>query len=489
VAGAIGLGCDGVSGNRLVAGALAVLAGTLVIGGCTQAHPPHRAAVSRRGRPPAPVAVTDQDWAAYLGGPLHSSYNASQTAITPATAPDLTLKWWQGRHAIYLASPTVADGAVFIGADSGWFYKLDQATGAVLAKVFIGFQRGITCPGRGVVDTATVALSPVTHQPTVYVGGPDGYLYAFSASNLSLDWKSVIGIPSTKVNNYFEWSSPTVANGKIYIGVSSGCDQPLIYGGLNAYDQATGQELAEFHTVPRGDIGGSIWSSAAVAPDGDVYTSVGNGPVSAPELLYSESIVKLNPDTLKPLGYFQVPPSQVTFDGDFGGSPVFFGNDVGACDKNGIFYALDQSTMKVAWEQRIGAPSGNVTYAQCSAAPAYNGKDLFIGGPGVTIGGTYYAGSVQERDPANGALIWETGLPNAVIGSPTLDGGGVVAAGTFAYSRIPDATYLIDAATGKIIRTLVSGIDFGQSVFADGWLYTANGTGVYAWAVNGGPPG
>ena len=77
----------------------------------------------------------------------------------------------------------------------------------------------MTCDPLGIVDTATVATDPVTGDVTVYVGGPDGYLYALNAANLALEWKSLIAVPSTKVNDYFEYSSPTVANGKIYIGV------------------------------------------------------------------------------------------------------------------------------------------------------------------------------------------------------------------------------------------------------------------------------
>jgi len=44
-----------------------------------------------------------------------------------------------------------------------------------------------------------------------------------------------------------------------------------------------------------------------------------------------------------------------------------------------------------------------------------------------------------------------------------------------------NAVDLADARTGRIIATLISGsTDFAQSVFADGWLFTANGNGVYA---------
>jgi hypothetical protein len=86
--------------------------------------------------------------------------------------------------------------------------------------------------------------------------GAGGYLCAFSASDLSLKWKSVIAIPAAKTSNYFEWSSPTVANGKIDVGVSSNIDHPLIRGGAISYDQATGARLAEFNSVPAGAIGG-----------------------------------------------------------------------------------------------------------------------------------------------------------------------------------------------------------------------------------------
>jgi outer membrane protein assembly factor BamB len=419
-------------------------------------------------------------WRAYLGGPAHTSDNTTQTAISPATAPGLSQAWHFGGG--FLASPTVADGAIFIGGENGWFYKLSEKTGAVLAKVYIGVQPKKTCSALGVVDTATVAASPVSHQDTVYVGGPDGFLYAFGAAHLTQEWKSVIAIPSTTVSDYFEWSSPTVANGKIYIGVSSNCDQPMIRGGVIAFDQGTGQKLAQFYSVPAGVTGGSVWSSVAVGPGGDVYASTGNSAPGATQRYDTESIVQLSPDTLARLGAFQVPAAEEEGDGDFGASPTVFGSYVGACNKNGIFYALHRSTMTLAWEARIGAKSSSTVRAECSAAADYNGHDLFFGGTATTIGGTAYRGSVQERNPVTGALVWATGLPNGVIGSPSMDAGGVLAVGTYDNSGTPNAVYLVNTATGAIIRTLYTGSDdFAQSTFANGGLYTANGTGAYGW--------
>jgi outer membrane protein assembly factor BamB len=137
--------------------------------------------------------------------------------------------------------------------------------------------------------------------------------------------------------------------------------------------------------------------------------------------------------------------------------------------------------MRLAWEQRVSAPAGPVT--GCVVAPAYDGHHLYMAGLGVTIHGRHYRGSIQERNPANGRLLWETGLPNGVIGSPTLDGGGVLAVGTYDYSSTPNATYLIDAKNGKILRRLVTGTDFAQSAWADDWLFTANSSGLYAWGL------
>jgi outer membrane protein assembly factor BamB len=448
-------------------------------------------------------AVSSADWPAYLDGPAHSSFNAADTAITPSNVASLVKKWrfkgdpktMTGQPGPGLfSSPTVADGAVYIGANTGWFYKLNEATGAVMAMVFLGYQPKLTCAARGFVSTATVAVDPSDGQDTVYVGAPDGYLYAMRASDLSLKWRSVIDIPSTTVSDYFEWSSPTVANGKIYIGSASHCDNPLTRGALVGYDQATGQEFARFFTVPSGILGGGIWSSAAVDSSGFVYVSTGTQPKNTKQRYYSVSLVKLDPNTLQPLAWFTVPNSQLHGDGDFGASPVTWTATingvstpmVGACNKNGIFYALDQSTMTVAWEEMIGTPNTTASpRAQCSAAPIYDGTSLYAASNPTTINGVSYRGSIRRLDPGTGAALWQTGLPNSVIGSPTMNGGGVIAVGTYDSTATPNAVYLVDASTGTIIRTLTTGgSTFAQSVFADGMLFTANVNGTLtAWGL------
>jgi PQQ-like domain len=441
------------------------------------------AAGSPAARSPAVLsaAARSTEWLAYLNGPLHTSYSPAQTLITPANAAGLTQQWTFAVGAPYTASPTVTNAAVYIGGANGIFYKLSQHTGKVLNEIYLGTQPALTCPAIGLSSTAAVASDPAGHVLTVYVAGANGYLYALRASNLSVEWRSLVGLPSTTENTYYNWSSPTITHGKIYMGIASNCNSPRVHGGVLVFSQRTGARLGAYYDVPAGvhHAGGDVWSSIGVAPDGDVYATSGNGPSYNPELQSAEAILKFSP-TLKLLGIFHVPARQRTVDGDFGGSPVFFGSYVGACNKNGVFYALRQSSMKLVWWKRIASTVTTNGYAECLAAPASNGKDLFPAGGTATIDGTTYAGSVQERSPSNGVLVWETGLPGKVLGSPTLDGGGLLAVGTY---TAPGGVYLINAATGTIVEELTTGTTFAQSVFANSRLYTATSNGVTAWGL------
>ena len=453
--------------SRRIAPALAVLTAVVTMAVATPAS-----------------AVTPTDWTAYLGGPAHTSAS-SDPAITPAIAASLAQKW---RFNVgFVSSPVVADGSVYIGSFAGEFYRINALSGVAQAKVFLGFQPKLTCAAFGFASTATVARDPSTGKDTVYVAAPDGYLYALDALTLKQDWRSPIAIPSKKVNDYFQWSSPTVVNGKIYVGIASGCDKPLVRGGIAAYQQTTGKKIASFYTVPTGALGGSVWSSVAVDSAGEVYATTGNGPGLSTKY-DTDSILKLSP-ALKLLARFQVPKAQITGDGDFGGSPTLFTTQikgttaslVGACSKNGIYYALRRSSMKVVWTRRIGVSSTGKVLAQCQSAAAFDGRYLYMAGPATTIKGKVHRGSVERLNPATGAIGWQTGLPEGVLTSPAVNASGVIGVGTYDNGTAPNATYLISAATGAILTTLDQGVDFPQSAFADGWLYTAGAGGLFAW--------
>ena len=454
--------------------------------------------VTNPGGPGSPSEPADlyryyaADWSAYLGGASHDSFNPGATSITPATAPNLAPIWqWpppkspnSGSQADF-ASPVVANGVVYVGLANGEMDAISETTHKIIWSQFLGFVTSTTCTGTaGITGTATVADDPVTGAPTVYVNAPDGYLYAIDAATGNVDWKSVVGIPSTTANDYYAWSSPTVANGKVYIGISSRCDNPLVPGGVLSFDQGSGAPVATWHTLAAGTLGGSVWSSVAVLPDGNVAVSTGNSG-STTQGLYAESVAILDGATLKPLDAWQIPKAEQIFDSDFGGSPTVFTaapagvttTMVGACNKNGHYYAFRANDLHAGpvWTYQMGvaAGTGAAGGGQCDAAAIWDGSELILGGGSpTTINGVSYQGSIQAVDPSTGQPIWQTGLPGYVIGTPSLDGAGVIAAPVYYATNGASGVYLLSASTGAILQDLTTAPAgaFAQPVFDGGDL-------------------
>lgn len=442
---------------------------------------------------PSVAASPSTDWPAYLFGPKHPSKSAS-TLITPANAGSLVKAWtftspkptMSGQPSGgFVASPIVYGGRVFIGSNTGVIYALDETTGKVSWSRFLGFVPKLTCNSRGIAATASVAVDPATLKPTVYVSSGDGYLFALDAATGAVVWKSVIGLQSATQNDYFDWSSPTVANGSVYIGVSAQCDTPLIRGAVRKYDQATGTLEAEYFSVPSGQIGASVWSSVAVTATA-VFVTTGNvKPGSVTGDAYS--IVKLDPTSLARMSMYTVPGGDRVPDSDFGGSPTVFPaggvQTVGACNKGGFYYAVRTSDMKLRWKVRVGAGSPEGT-SSCLAAAVWDGSRLFLAGPTTTIGGTTYPGSVRRVDPLTGASIWQRGLGGAVIGTPSINGSGVIAVPIYAADASQNGTSLLNATDGSILRFIPGGKQFAQPTFAGGYLFTATQSGpVIAWKL------
>ena len=453
------------------------------------------------------------DWPGYLFDSGHSSYNADATAITTSNLADLTpiWQWFQPsstHNNVFYASPTVVNGVVYIGSESGYFYAISESTRTVLWSRFLGITPvGAECGGSlGITGTAAVANDPSTGL-TVYVNAADGHLYALDAATGATLWQATVDTPSTTIDDFYAWGSPLVANGHVYVGISSNCDNPLVPAGVVAFDQDNGALQGTWNSLSGGAPGASIWSTPAASTlsDGSIFVTTGNsGGTTQP--LYSESIVRLGGTDLSLLDSWQVPSSQRVSDADFGGSPTVFTATlngtptpmVGACNKNGIYYAFNQSDLHdgPVWQTKIAAAYGTQpnTGGQCDAAAIWDGTNLIeAGGNSTVINGVTYQGSVQSLDPATGNPIWQTGLPGEIIGSPSEDGSGVVAAEVFQSSTGHLGLYLLDATTGAIldfINTNPSTI-FSQPVFANNDLLVAGGPAIglmdYEIATPGAP--
>ncbi len=438
----------------------------------------------------------------YLRDGAHTSLEPASTAITAANAGTLIKAWsWappagpNGQRTKVNATPAVYNGTVFVGANDGAFYALNEATGAVIWKRKFGQTPNLTCSSRGFVSSATVAPDPSTGQATVYVGAPDGYLYALSGADGSTVWAAPVAIPSTTVNDYFLWGSPTLAAGTLYIGISSHCDNPLVRGGLSAFSQATGAHLATFYSVPANKVGGSVWTTAAITADGTgVLITTGNAQTKY-KVGDSYSIVRLATQTLARQSAWAIPASERIPDSDFGASPTLFTADVagqatelvGACNKNGIFYALgaDDLTSGPVWQTQVGSPETSKG-EHCQASALSNGTNLYVATNATTVNGRSYLGSVAALDPATGGIRWQTGLSCGVMGTPSMNGAGLIAVGCYDFtSGVVINAYLIDASTGAIVRTFAKARrQFGQPVMVDNLLLmTTVSYGITAYKV------
>jgi len=444
-------------------------------------------------------AAANTDWTGYQHGPSHSSAAFGDTAITPANVPALRALWTfragpatqagaQGPR--FDASPTVSGGMVFIGSRTGIEYALNATTGKVVWKKQLDWGSNTLCGGKGITGTATVAPDPSTGVSTVYAAGAH-YLYALNASTGAQKWKRAIG-PATADGEarYYNWSSPTVVGGRIYMGLASNCDDMKVRGGVVQLNQHSGKVLHTYYAVPTGHIGPSVWSS--MAGDGtSVWVSTGNPDPSETTIYDADSIVRLSASTLakQDIWTTSTPPGQ---DLDFGSSPTFFTGTVGgvstdligACNKNGVYYALRRMNLAAGpvWQRQVGQ-SGGTGDGACITSAAYDGpgSTLFVAANQTTVGGSAVQGSVSALDPSTGALKWQQPLACLPNGSPTLNATTHVLAVPMygcVGTDVPGVA-LMNSQTGAPLRVInTPGKVFSQPVFANGKLLVADESGV-----------
>ncbi|MGE5228004.1 MAG: PQQ-binding-like beta-propeller repeat protein [Planctomycetaceae bacterium] len=446
--------------------------------------------IKTNGSPSAqgPVGPTWQaDWPQYLFDRQHTSMNAAATTITPANVQNLAPAWSfdapgpteTGQPAAqFFASPVVVDGVAYIGANTGDFFALSATDGTVRWSRNLGWVPNRTCGGRGITSTASVI------DGTVYVGGGDGKLYALNADTGDVVWSAPIVNPGKKQNEAYLWGSPLVANGEVYIGMSSQCDNPLIRGGIKAVNAQTGHVDATYYTVPPKDIGGSVWSSLAADANDHVYASTGNPDVNqkeGPAWGDSFGLVSFAPP-LRRKGAWQVPIDSVKVrDWDFGASPSIWNlkstTYFGACNKDGVFYAVDAATDRLAWSTPISEAYPSSNCLSGSVFDKRSGRLYIASGQWRKAKGT-----VVAMDAATGKIIWRLKLPAPAIGSLSLDGGGVIAVPEYGSQSV----VFVDARKGERLGEVNANHEdvFSQPVFSDSYLYVATVPGhLYAFKV------
>jgi polyvinyl alcohol dehydrogenase (cytochrome) len=404
------------------------------------------------------------DWPVY-GHDLANTRNAAGEGPTAAQVAGMNQAWsFTSQSGDFTGTPVVAAGLVVAGDYSGRVYALDAVTG----KVRWSKALGNPIDGSAAIDTAAPG-GPEVFVPLAHQGGPR--LAALKLADGSVRWNTEL----TKQPTSSAYGSPTFWNGTVYMGTSGpNGDGSTARGTVVALNERDGAVRWRTFTVPTGHDGGPVWSTPAIdTATGRLYVGTGNA-YHGDAADTTDSILALDSSTGAILGHYQA-TSGDTFasdnpagpDVDFGASPNLFTGPTGAAlvgegAKNGVYYALDRSTMQRVWSTAAGtqAPTGG-----------YVGSTVF---DGTRIYGVDVATGKVAALGRDGSIPWTSvdGPPPEF--SPLAAGNGVL--------------YTVNAS-GLTARNSTTGDVLGRfSLPAPSWGgVSVTGRAVYV-AVGKGPP-
>jgi polyvinyl alcohol dehydrogenase (cytochrome) len=314
--------------------------------------------------------------------------DAAGARLTAADVPKLKLKWafaFPGDLQSY-SQATLADGRIFVGSWGGKVYSLDASSGCV---------HWFFDAGSGVRSAISIAESGSRH--LAVFGDMAANVVALDAVTGQLIWRTKIDdFPVARVS-----ASPTVYNGRIYVGVASGEEGAAAVptyeccrfrGSIVALDLATGKQIWKTFMIPdapkptkKNAVGAQLWGPSGVPVWGTavvdtrrnaLYVTTGNN-YSDPTTTLSDAFVALDLVSGKILWSKQMTASDAYTaacrlpdktncavsngpDLDFGASPILVTQPGGrrlllAGQKSGIVHALDpDANGEVLWQTRIG---------------------------------------------------------------------------------------------------------------------------------------
>jgi len=397
------------------------------------------------------------NWWMFHGDAAHTG-EVTDSPINSSTVATLKNTFSLNVPGSILSTPAVADGYVYVGLANATASKsVPTGIGGTMLKVNIdtgvteaSFNWSIDINERDSHGFTGMGCTPAVVSGKVYFIAFNGVLYCLNASDMSLAWSTNLrwadlpkNQPVNNVANYGQepptpqaagWSSPCVANGKVWVGIGEG-ENDALYSFVFCLDANTGNVIwifctnqfvagtpnqpnvlpasmvvgplnPPFTTTPTQPVtlGCSVWSSPAYDPELDMlYCSTGN-PVPDGELPstgYSVGLLALKASTGAFAGFVQFPAESSyrvsDIDVDVGGAPTLYAINgrkvVGLGCKNGSYMICDAQTIEIiAWRQMLpysndgtqiptvdphgpdtsSDPSPHVTNAESNAVKAEN---------------------------------------------------------------------------------------------------------------------
>jgi polyvinyl alcohol dehydrogenase (cytochrome) len=470
-------------------------------------------------------SISASSWPSYGHDAQHTFHGT--TTLSSASVRTLARAWFYPTGLAVTATPTIVDGAVYVGSWDGFFYALDLRTGTLLWKFQLDAQPAVSPPPTGppdpgsdggiVVSSAWFEPANAHHSDLVIFGG--GYtLYALDAHTGRLFWKrDYTGRPELPADPVHDetrmFSSPVVAHGQVLFGVTTD-GQNGRRGYIAAANVNTGAPVWRFETdvdtagVVQDDGCGGVWSSGTVlAAHQLVVFDVADCNFSDTGA-YSETVLALHIDNGRLAWTFRPPRRDDGCDFDFGATPnagrlVDGAPFLGVGGKDGTYYSLDPATGKPIWSTNVvfGGFTGGFI-----GTTAFDGNHVY-GSTAIGDFGRFETNGPRVCDPTNPR---DTAMQqptvhafNAATGAITYQNNGgasfsatTVAGGmTFNCLALASTLNVRNAADGTLLQHIPldepcwSGVaTTGNTIiFGTGASYSPSG-GVAAYTPNRTPP-
>ena len=374
------------------------------------------------------------------------------------------------------AEPLVCSNAVYVATEENTVYAINASTGAIIWHTHLGtpvtsstLPCGDIGPTTGITGTPVIDVATGILYAVAFLSTDQHVLFGVNVGNGSVVSQVVVDPPGADPTAEQERGALAIANGYVYVvygGLFGDCGD---YHGWVVAAPLSGSGGLLSYMVPTHREGG-IWAVAglAIAPNGDLYVTTGNGD-STTTFDHGDAVIELSP-TLSEIGYF-APTNWATLnsqDDDLGTvAPTLLPNgEVFQVGKEGVGYLLSGTNLG-----GIGGQIANITV--CSSAyggTAEVGMSVFV--PCVDGIVDVVAGTTSL------SVAWQTSSFDA--GSPIVTGNVVWAV------NIPRAMLLgFNISTGKQVFSfpLDSADHFISPAAAPGALFVAGGSQLYALSL------
>ena len=358
-----------VHSGRLAASCLLV-ASSVLVAACGSAGKTSSAAVVSTTPPHTTSAPTswslpgaDLENSRDVGGPINAS-NVSTLGVAwtvPINA--------HGQFGAYATTPVVANGVLYTQDLASNVEAINLSSGKVI------WTHRYNSPDEG--------PNGVTFANGKLYGATNRAAFALDASTGKQLWSR------TLIRNAHEGinMAPGYNDGTVYVSTVPGNPNTFYAGNgqavLWAMDASTGATKWKFDEVPANlwsrahkniNSGGGLWDPPTFDSEGNLYIGVANpapftGSAKFPwgssrpgPDLYTDSIVKLNANTGKPIWHYQLTPHDI-YDYDLENSPILATANgkrvVIDAGKAGIIVAVDARNGTPVWKRSVGVHNGH----------------------------------------------------------------------------------------------------------------------------------